>query len=244
MMNLPLGGSRPIPKGWRLFSLDELKSSENHACCAGPFGSSISSKFFVDEGVPVIRGSNLTDDLRRFVPEEFVFVSENQARTYRGARVQAGDLVFTCWGTIGQVGIIPENGPYPEYIISNKQLKLRVNTELVRPLFLFYYLSSREGVEHFKSRASGSAVPGLNLGVLKSIKVAIPDLITQDAILRLLTAIDDLIQKNYRRVELLEETVHLLYRDWFINLHYPGYERVRLVNGVPLGWASDVPPEN
>src|SRR5690242_12614536 len=125
----------PLPSGWRLLKVDDIKSPEKSSCVAGPFGSSISSKFFVEAGVPVIRGSNLRDDLTRFVPQGFVFVSPEQAMQYKAQHVRAGDIVFTCWGTIGQVGLIPENGPFSEYIISNKQLKLRPNREITDSLF-------------------------------------------------------------------------------------------------------------
>ena len=233
---LPLGGSRTIPKDWTLYSIDELKSPNKYSCVAGPFGSNISSKYFVEEGIPVIRGKNLKDDMTRFIAENFVYVSEDRAKKYKSQHVKAHDLVFTCWGTIGQVGIIPQDGPYEEYIISNKQLKLRVNEDLVSPLFLYYYLSSREGVNHIKSRATGSAVPGINLGILKSFKVAIPDLKTQSFILKILSNYDDLINNNNRRIALLEESVHRLYREWFVHLRFPGHEQVAVVDGVPEGW--------
>lgn len=118
---------RCLPSGWVVSNVDSIRSPEQHSCVAGPFGSNISSKYFVAQGVPVIRGSNLTDDLTRFVPSGFVFVSDEQAKKYKAQHVYADDLVFTCWGTVGQVGLIPHNGPFPEYIISNKQLKLRPN---------------------------------------------------------------------------------------------------------------------
>jgi type I restriction enzyme S subunit len=102
----------PVPKGWRLCTAGEIRSPEPNSCVAGPFGSKISSKYFVDDGVPVIRGSSLRADLTRFVPNGFVFVSEARAQEYRPQHVQSGDLVFTCWGSIGQVGLIPEDGPY------------------------------------------------------------------------------------------------------------------------------------
>lgn len=135
---------QPLPDGWRLVTVDEIKAPEKHSCVAGPFGSSISSKFFVEDGVPVIRGGNLRDDLTPFVAEGFAFVSEEQAQRYKGQHVKGGDLVFTCWGTLGQVGLIPANGPFPEYIISNKQLKLRPNAEVADPRFLFTTSAARK----------------------------------------------------------------------------------------------------
>ena len=235
---LPLGGSRPVPKGWNLYSVDEIKAKEKHACVAGPFGSSISSKYFTEDGVPIIRGSNLKDDLTRFVSQDFAFVSEQQAKNYPAQHVKAGDLVFTCWGTIGQVGVIPKDGPYPEYIISNKQLKLRVNPDLADNLFVYYYLASREGVEHIRSRAIGSAVPSINLGILKSLKLALPPLPTQREIVDILSKYDRLIDNNTRRIALLEESIHRLYKEWFVYLRFPEWEKVAIVEGVPEGWSK------
>ena len=237
-MRATLGGRLVVPDSWTVATVDDIKSPEPNSCRSGPFGSSISRKYFVDEGIPVIRGGNLRADMTRFVPEGFVYVSEERAREkYSACLVEAGDLVVTCWGTIGQVGIIPDDGPFDRYVISNKQLKLRVDRERVDPLFLFYQLSSPDGVAYINSRAKGTAVPGINLGILKSIEVALPPLQVQGSIARILSAYDDLIENNNRRMALLEESIHLLYREWFVYLRFPGHERVEVVDGVPEGWS-------
>jgi type I restriction enzyme S subunit len=225
-----------VPKGWRKYKVDDIKSNEKSSCTAGPFGSKISSKYFVDEGVPVIRGNNLRDDLTRFVPEGFAFVSAEQAREYGPQHVRSGDLVFTCWGTIGQVGIIPNDGPFPEYIISNKQLKLRVNREIAEPLFCFYYLASPAGATYIRNRGIGGAVPGINLGILKAMPIALPKLDIQRRIVDVLSAYDDLIENNRRRMALLEESARLLYQEWFVRLRFPGHEHTPINHGIPHRW--------
>jgi type I restriction enzyme S subunit len=234
---------RDVPNGWQVLKVDELKANEPWSCAAGPFGSNISSKYFVDEGIPVIRGSNLRNDLTQFVPEGFVFVSPERAAThYRGQHVGAGDLVFTCWGTLGQVGLIPKNGPFPAYIISNKQLKFRPNTALANPLYLFYYFACREMVTHINSIAIGAAVPGINLGILKNLDVVLPPLPTQRKIASILSAYDDLIENNTRRIAILEEMAQAIYREWFVNFRFPGHEHVKLVDSplgqIPEGWET------
>jgi type I restriction enzyme S subunit len=226
----------PVPKDWQLRLVDDIKSPEPHSCVAGPFGSKISSKYFTDEGIPVIRGNNLRDDLTRFVPEGFVFVSEARAQEYRPQHTHGGDLVFTCWGSIGQVGLIPEDGPYPEYIISNKQLKLRVDRNIADPLFCFYYFASPRYTEYIRNRSIGGAVPGINLGILKSLPIALPSTKVQHHIADILSAYDDLIENNQRRMALLEETARQLYREWFVRLRFPGHEHTRITSGVPEGW--------
>ncbi len=148
--------------------------------------------------------------------------------------------MFTCWGTLGQVGLIPENGPYKEYIISNKQLKLRPDRDQVDAKFLFYYFASPEMVQHIRSIAIGSSVPGISLGILKSIPVVLPPLPTQRRIAAVLSAYDDLIENNQRRIAILEELARSLYREWFVEFRFPGHENVEIVERegrrVPEGW--------
>lgn len=222
--------------GWPIQTVDQIKAKEKYSCVAGPFGSDISSKYFVDVGVPVIRGGNLTVGKEEFVPKDFVFVSEDTARQFPGQHVKAGDLVFTCWGTLGQVGLIPKNGPFDEYIISNKQLKLRPNQDVCDSRYLYYYFSQPALVRHINDIAIGSAVPGINLGLLKRLKVVVPPINIQRKIVAVVGAYDDLIKNNQRRIALLDKMAEELYREWFVRMRFPGYARAKLVKGVPVGW--------
>lgn len=230
----------PLPTGWKLVTVNDIKSPEKSACVAGPFGSNISSKYFVDSGVPIIRGGNLRNDLTRFVPEGFAFVSEEQATKYKAQHVRAGDLVFTCWGTLGQVGLIPKNGPFTEYIISNKQLKLRPNLELTDSEYLFFYFAGPKMVQHVLGKAIGAAVPGINLGILKELPVVLPPLPVQQRIAGILSAYDELIENSQRRIKILESMARTLYREWFVHFRFPGHEnhpRVASPLGeIPQGW--------
>ena len=229
-----------LPAGWRLLTVDDIKAPEKSSCVAGPFGSNISSKYFVDSGVPIIRGNNLRDDLTRFVPKGFAFVSEEQATKYKAQHVQGGDLVFTCWGTIGQVGLIPKDGPYPEYIISNKQLKLRPNKEVADSVYLFFYFACPQMVEHVLGKAIGAAVPGINLGILKQLPVVLPPLPFQHRIASILSTYDELIENSQRRIKILEEMARSLYREWFVHFRFPGHDKVKMVPSllgpIPQGW--------
>jgi type I restriction enzyme S subunit len=221
-------------------TVDDIKSLEKSSCVAGPFGSNISSKYFVESGVPIIRGGNLRNDLTRFVPEGFAFVSEEQAKKYKAQHVRAGDLVFTCWGTVGQVGLVPEDGPYAEYIISNKQLKLRPNLEITDPEYLFFYFAGPKMVQHVLGKAIGAAVPGINLGILKELPVVLPPLPVQRRIANILSAYDQLIENSQRRIKILESMARALYREWFVHFRFPGHESVPRVSSplgeIPVGW--------
>lgn len=81
-----------------------------------------------------------------------------------------------------------------------------------------------------------AAVPGLNRTRALSIEVRIPLITQQKELVSILSAYDDLIENNQRRITLLEESARLLYQEWFVRLRFPGYEHVRVVDGVPVGW--------
>ena len=81
-----------------------------------------------------------------------------------------------------------------------------------------------------------AAVPGLNRSNALRLEVSIPSPSTQDRIVDILSPYDDLIENNRRRIQLLEQAARLIYKEWFIHLRFPGYEDVKIINGVPEGW--------
>ncbi len=169
------------------------------------------------EGVPVIRGNNLTKDLTRFLDTGFVFLTEEKAREFRNCEAVPGDLVFTAAGTLGQVGIIPDCPTYSRYIISNKQLRARLDQRRVLPLFAFYWLSSPRMVEYIEQRNTGSTVPLINLGVLRSLPIPLPPLGEQTEIVTVLGTLDDKIELNRRMNQTLEGIARALFTSWFVD---------------------------
>ena len=100
------------------------------------------------------------------------------------------------------------------------------------PRFSAYFL--RNILKGYQSEKA--AVPGVDRNVLHEIKTRAPDYATQRHISDILSAYDDLIEKNRRRMALLEESARLLYREWFVRLRFPGHEHTRVTAGVPEGW--------
>lgn len=221
---------------WPLAKFEEVALPVKGAIVSGPFGSNIGSRFFVDEGVPVIRGNNLTFGQRRFIDDGFVYLTEEKAQEFRNCEAIEGDLVFTAAGTIGQVGIIPPDTRFERYIISNKQLRVRCDKSKVSPVFIFLWFTTREMRQHIINKNSGSTIPLINLGILRGLPVPLPPIEVQERIAATISAYDDLIENNRRRMALLEESARLLYLEWFVLLHFPGYEHTRITDGVPEGW--------
>jgi type I restriction enzyme, S subunit len=203
---------------WQEVSVEEIKAGAENALATGPFGSSIGSRFFNDRGVPVIRGSNLSEDIgTRLNDNGLVFLSPEKAREFSRSTVRAGDLVFTCWGTVNQVGLIDSRTAYREYIISNKQMKLTPDPLKADSLFLYYLFSSPALQERIKSQAIGSSVPGFNLGQLREMRILIPEADEQRAIACVLGTLDDKIEINRRMNEALEAMARAFFKSWFVD---------------------------
>ena len=107
-----------------------------------------------------------------------------------------------------------------------------VNTEKVIPYFLFRNLRQFD----IEVLNTGSAVPSMTFDKYYSIQVALPDLEKQQKIVDILKPYDNLIENNQKQIKLLEEAAQRLYKEWFVDLHFPGYEAVAIVDGVPEGW--------
>ena len=172
-----------------------------NSATTGPFGSSIGSRFFRTHGVPVIRGGNLSTDVGiRLRDIDLVFVSKEKATEFRRSTVRNGDLVFTCWGTINQIGLIDDSAAYPEYVISNKQMKLTPDHTRVLSEFLYFLFSGPAMQREILSGAIGSSIPGFNLGRLRSLKLLLPPLEEQQAIVRTLVDADNLSKSLERLI--------------------------------------------
>jgi len=181
---------------WQEVTVEDLKAPIDNALATGPFGSNIGSRFFDKQGVPVIRGANLSaDGITQLIDNGFVFVSEAKAAELRRSVVARGDLVFTCWGTINQVGLIGSRAAYPRYIISNKQMKFTPDASKADSLFLFYLFSGPTLQRTIINQSIGSSIPGFNLGQLRTLRLRIPPLREQRTIAATLSDVDTLLEE-------------------------------------------------
>ena len=168
---------------------------------------------------------------------DLVFVSETKMRKDLSSNVaRKNDLIFTQRGTLGQVVMIPKTGLSPLYVVSQSQMKLTVDESKADRRFIYYYFSSPIAVGRVTNLASSSGVPHINLTVLRNFELPVPPLETQRRIADVLSAYDDLIENNRRRITLLEQAARELYREWFVRLRFPGHENTRIVDGQPEGW--------
>lgn len=146
---------------------------------------------------------------------------------------KADDIIYT---RTGQVGLVFTN----QYgVVHNNCFTVSPNDEkvLCRP-YLFYALQNKEFYEMANSKATGAAQPDLPHGAFNTIPIFLPPIETQRRIADILSAYDNLIENNQKQIKLLEEAAQRLYKEWFVELRFPGHENTKIVDGVPEGWVK------
>ena len=127
------------------------------------------------------------------------------------------------------------------WLCGTGSMRITVNRSTeIRPRFLFYYLGLPQAIEWLQGHAVGATMSNLSAGVVQQLPVRYPPTAVQDAIIEVLDAVENLIENNRRRIEVLEEMARLLYREWFVHFRFPGHEDVELVGSelgpIPRGW--------
>ena len=119
-------------------------------------------------------------------------------------------------------------------------IRLRLNKKHSNPYFYYYWLLSPSGKGAIASIVTGANVKGIKSSDLKNIVVPTPTLPTQNKIVGILSAYDDLIENNLKRIKLLEEMAQITYEEWFVRLRFPGYESIPInpETGLPEGWSK------
>jgi len=158
-----------IPKGWTVRSFGEMCDR----IAMGPFGSNIKTSNFVPHGVPIVRGGNLTNG---FVDDRFVFLTEEKADQLRNSNARPGNIVITHRGTLGQVGLIPNDCRYPRYVVSQSQMVLSARSEVASGRYLYEFLRSPIGQQALLANTSQVGVPAIAQPTtsVKAIRVAAP----------------------------------------------------------------------
>ena len=153
----------------------------------------------------------------------------------RNARAipQTNDLIFAREATAGNVALIREG---EKVCLGQRTVLIRPNANLVNPAFLTYHLLAPEQQYKLLSTANGATVAHVNMPTIRNLKLSLPPLATQHRIATILSRYDSLIENYQKQIKLLEEAAQRLYKEWFVDLHFPGHENTKIVDGVPEGW--------
>ena len=184
------------------------------------------------EGFPLVRTPNIGKG--RLVYDGMHRVCED-VYNKRNARAipQENDLIFAREATAGNVALIQKG---EKVCLGQRTVLIRPNQEIVNPAFLTYFLLAPKQQYNLLSTANGATVAHVNLPSIRNLKIDLPELSTQHRIATILSRYDSLIENYQKQIKLLEEAAQRLYKEWFIDLHFPGHENTKIVDGVPEGW--------
>ncbi len=156
-------------------------------------------------------------------------VTDEAKVKFKNQFIPKDSIMFTCIGnTIGKCAISSD------VCLTNQQINSIIPNETHDTKYIYYLLNNN--IDYIKVLGGGSATPIINKTKFESVEFQIPSLPFQKTIGGLLSQYDDLIENNLRRIELLEESAQLLFREWFVHLRFPGHEHTKIINGVPEGW--------
>lgn len=155
---------------------------------------------------------------------------------------QARDVLLSRRGDIGRYCLV--DSANAGVLCGTGSLRVSIQGSSLMPEYLCFYLETPRGLHQLQSRAVGSTMPNINAEIVRSLEIPVPPLPVQCKIVTILSAYDRLIENNNRRIKLLEEVAQRIYREWFVDFRYPGYEEMSLVESelgnVPQGWKVGV----
>jgi type I restriction enzyme, S subunit len=222
-----------MSRDWAIKTIAECASPEPYSTQIGPFGKALMADQYTESGVPVLRGVNVNRG--RFHDGDFVFIDGATADRLSKFESYPGDVLLVHKGTLGQIGLMPNQRKYSRYIMGNSMMRVRCDTTKLLPEYLYYWLSSTEGQHYIFSRVSQVGVPQIQtpLSTLRQAALPVPSLAEQIVITTILGKLDDKIELNRRMNETLESIVRAIFKSWF-----GGFDTVRGRAELPTGWTD------
>lgn len=205
-------------------------------------GGAWSDTEYAHSGIHVVKVTNLSDG--RVTRGDDNYLPFSKYEEYKQHELISGDIVVSTVGShptqpgsvVGRVALVSVE--FSGSFLNQNAACIRVNKpNLVSQRYLFYLANTVIFKHHIESRARGSANQvRMAIGELKKFEVQYPSITEQKKIAAILSAYDEMIENNQRRIALLEKMTEEIYREWFVRLRFPGHEKVKKVKGVPEGW--------
>lgn len=222
---------------WTLCTVQDLIERGEAELKTGPFGTQLHASDYVGAGTPVINVRNIGfGDIKE---EKLEFISNETVQRLSSHLLESDDIVFGRKGAVERHVLVRQK--YVGWFQGSDCLRLRLKCPSIDPRFVSYYFLTNYHKSWMMNQCShGATMASLNQKIIGRIPLHLPPLPTQHKIAAILSAYDDLIENNTRRIQILEEMAQNLYREWFVHFRFPGHEKVRMVDSelgpIPEGW--------
>ncbi|MGO5335790.1 restriction endonuclease subunit S [Bilifractor sp. LCP19S3_H10] len=190
-----------------------------------------------DSGAIFLGISNITPD-GHIDYSDIRYINESDLPKWtKRVTPKGGDIVFSYEATLNLYAVIPE-GFWG--CLGRRMALIRPDESKALGKYLYYYFYSDEWRATIaENTIAGSTVDRIPIAKFPEFRITLPDLSVQKKIAGTLSVYDNLIDNNEKQIKLLEEAAQRLYKEWFVDLHFPGYENCRIVDGLPEGWHKD-----
>lgn len=191
---------------------------------------------YVKSGIPFVMASNIRDG--RLLLDACEHLPKSRADSLRIGFALSGDVLLTHKGTVGEVALVPD---VPDYLMLTPQVTYyRTEESKLSNRYLAFAFRSTYFKDQLGSISAQSTRPYVGITAQRQLKIQYRELPEQRRIASILSAYDDLIENNTRRIAILEEMARCIYEEWFVRFRFPGHEGVRMVESelglVPAGW--------
>lgn len=191
-----------------------------------------------NSGIPYLTAKNITKSGIDY--SNMDYISEETYNKYFKKASNAltqpkeNDVLYSIIGSIGGVYVVRDE----KIGISSSVAIFRSNDNIVLPKYLAYFLKSPLFESQIQAIKSGVAQSFMSLGKLGTVSISYPDdILYQNKLVKILSTYDNLIENNQKQIKLLEEAAQRLYKEWFVDLRFPGHESTKIIDGIPEGWA-------
>ena len=205
--------------------------------CEGIYDGPHATPPVSNDGAIFLGISNITPDGCLDISNPRYISEDDLPRWTKRVIPQGGDIVFSYEATLNLYAVIPDGF---RGCLGRRMALIRPDETKVNSRFLYYYFFS----EKWRRVISENTVIGATVDRIPLIRfpdflISFPPLEEQKAIAGLLSAYDNLIENNQKQIKLLEEAAQRLYKEWFVDLRFPGHENTKIVGGVPEGWKRE-----
>lgn len=207
-------------------------------------GFAFKTKEFVEKGVPIIKIKNISSPFVTL--DNLTYVSNEIAEKQKKFVLSYDDVLIAMTGShinqwasvVGRVARVKYND---KTLLNQRVGKITVKEHVEADINYIYYFLSQDSIKIVLAAKAGGAANQANISPMhiKELYFPCPDFSTQKKISNILKTYDNLIENNQKQIKLLEEAAQRLYKEWFVDLRFPGYENMKIVDGVPEGWKKD-----
>ena len=198
----------------------------------GPFGSQLHSSDYSEEGTPVIMPQDIVN--WNISEAKIARVDDSHVIRLRRHKCKKGEIIYPRRGDLAKCAYISDREV--DWLCGTGCLKVSVDETLANPKFIYFHLQLPYSTSCIENATVGSTMPNLNSKILSKVKLRLPSIEIQNAIVNTLSTYDNLIDINLRRISILEEMAIRTYIEWFVHFRFSGHNLSEFSDGLPVGW--------